>query len=87
MRENEREAGKVRWVRPDGLDDVGGPVGRRGRRWARTLTVQVVAKAGDSDGDNMDIDQHANVEWEQEHAAIKKKLEISWVHWRSSMGR
>ena len=32
MRENETEAGKVRWVRPDGLDDVGGPVGRR---WGR----------------------------------------------------
>ena len=29
MRENETEAGKVRWVRPDGPDDVGGPVGRR----------------------------------------------------------
>ena len=27
--ENKTEAGKVRWVRPDGLDDVGGPVGRR----------------------------------------------------------
>ena len=32
MRENETEAGKVRWVRPDGPDDVGGPVGRR---WGR----------------------------------------------------
>ena len=35
MRENETEAGKVRWVqwvRLDGLDDVGGPVGRR---WGR----------------------------------------------------
>ena len=28
MRENETEAGKVRWVRPDKPDDVGGPVGR-----------------------------------------------------------
>ena len=27
--ENKTEAGKVRWVRWDGLDDVGGPVGRR----------------------------------------------------------
>ena len=30
--ENKTEASKVRWVRwvrPDGLDDVGGPVGRR----------------------------------------------------------
>ena len=38
MRENETEAGKVRWVqwvRPDGPDDVGGPVRRR---WGRTLT-------------------------------------------------
>ena len=35
MRENETEAGKVRWVRwvrPDGPDDVGGPVGQR---WGR----------------------------------------------------
>ena len=32
MRENETEAGKVRWVLPDGPDDVGGPVGRR---WGR----------------------------------------------------
>ena len=35
MRENETEAGKVRWVlwvRPDRPDDVGGPVGRR---WGR----------------------------------------------------
>ena len=30
--ENKTEAGKVRWVRLDGLDDVGGPVGRR---WGR----------------------------------------------------
>ena len=31
--ENKTEAGKVRWVQwvwPDRLDDVGGPVGRRG---------------------------------------------------------
>ena len=27
VRENETEAGKVWWVRPDGPDDVGGPVG------------------------------------------------------------
>ena len=27
--ENKTEAGKVRWVRPDRLDNVGGPVGRR----------------------------------------------------------
>ena len=27
--ENKTEAGKVRWVQWDGLDDVGGPVGRR----------------------------------------------------------
>ena len=41
MRENETEAGKVwwvQWVRPDGPDDVGGPVGRR---WGRTLTVTI----------------------------------------------
>ena len=30
--ENKTEAGKVQWVRPDGPDDVGGPVGRR---WGR----------------------------------------------------
>ena len=30
--ENKTEAGKVRWVRPDGPDDVGGPVGLR---WGR----------------------------------------------------
>ena len=29
MRENETEAGKVRWGWPDGPDDVGGPVRRR----------------------------------------------------------
>ena len=27
--ENKTEAGKVRWVRPAGPDDAGGPVGRR----------------------------------------------------------
>ena len=27
--ENKTEASKVRWVWPDGPDDVGGPVGRR----------------------------------------------------------
>ena len=32
MRENETEAGKVRWVQPARPDDVGGPVGRR---WGR----------------------------------------------------
>ena len=32
MRENETEAGKVRWVRLARLDDVGGPVRRR---WGR----------------------------------------------------
>ena len=32
MRENETEASKVRWVLPDGPDDVGGPVGQR---WGR----------------------------------------------------
>ena len=30
--ENKTEAGKVQWVRPDGPDDVGGPVGQR---WGR----------------------------------------------------
>ena len=30
--ENKTEAGKVRWVRPDGPDNVGGPVGQR---WGR----------------------------------------------------
>ena len=49
-----------------------------------TKRVQVAVDAGDSDGDNM---EHANVEQEWECAAIKKKLEISWVHRRSSMGR
>ena len=44
-------------------------------------------EAGDSDGDNMDVDQCANVEQEQECTAIMKKLEISWAHPRSSMGR
>ena len=52
-----------------------------------TKRAQVVADTGDSDGDNMDVDQHANVEWEREHMVIKKKLEISQVHQRSSMGR
>ena len=28
--ENKTEAGKVWWVQPDGLDDVGGPVGQCG---------------------------------------------------------
>ena len=27
--ENKTEAGKVQWVWPDGLDDVGGPAGQR----------------------------------------------------------
>ena len=40
MRENETEAGKVRWVRPDGPDNVGGPVGQR---WGRTLTGGVLS--------------------------------------------
>ena len=30
--ENKTEAGKVRWVWPDGPDDVGGPAGQR---WGR----------------------------------------------------
>ena len=34
--ENKTEVGKVRWVWPDGLDDVGSPAGRR---WGRTLTI------------------------------------------------
>ena len=46
-----------------------------------------MADTGDSDGDNMDVDQHANVEQERECAVIKKKLEISRACWRSSMGR
>ena len=33
--ENKTEASKVRWVQLDGLDDVGGPAGRR---WGQTLT-------------------------------------------------
>ena len=37
-----------------------------------TKRAQVAADAGDSDGDDMNVDQHANVERERERAAIKK---------------
>ena len=47
MRENETEAGKVRWVQPDGPDDVGGPVGQCG--WSgRTMWVVQLDEGGDS---------------------------------------
>ena len=45
--ENKTEAGKVRWVRPDRLDNVGGPVGRR---WARILTGAVLNVQGSGEG-------------------------------------
>ena len=55
--ENKTEAGKVRWVRPDGPDDVGGPVGQR---WGRP----------DKDGDgwtkmgtNPDTDKMGNTQF------------------------
>ena len=55
MRENKTEAGKVQWVRwvqPDGPDDVGGPVGRR---WGRP----------DEDGDGWTKMGTAGQRWAQ----------------------
>ena len=54
--ENKTEASKVWWVQLDGLDNAGGPVGRRWgqpdedgmarRRWERTLTNSVPVLRG-----------------------------------------